>query len=132
MKRATTLDWSTPQTKRSATAESLLSTPQEVFQDYIMNNYHAITTYKLGHINSIFISTNLAIKKITKSTICSKTPSLEGVFAATALNPSAKRNTASASETARSAARSVTALNAETKPPNSSNQKVKMSGTASA
>lgn len=97
-RRANQLEWDTPKTKRSFAAESIMATPQEPFQDYIVSNYHGITTYKLGLINSIFISNNLIIKRITKFITFSRMPYLKGLFAATVLNLSARQSTVSASE----------------------------------
>ena len=50
-RKANHFDWGTPQTKRSFASESVISTPQDPFHEYI-----SISSYKLGQINSILIS----------------------------------------------------------------------------
>ena len=85
-RRANQLDWGTPQTKRSFAAESVVSTQQDPFQEYIASNYNGIRTYKLGHINSIYISSNPLIKKITKFIIFFRILYIKEFFVVIVLN----------------------------------------------
>jgi len=131
-RRAVACEWGTPQTKRSVTGQSQPSSPLDPFQDYIVQNYHAVTSYRLGHINSLFISTPAATQMTTRSTTCSRTQCPRGRFAATASNPSARPSTASASATPRSALPSATARTAATPPAGQTSPGPRTTGPASA